>query len=309
MAKPRGKLNRAIRRYLRWPLEAAGFYLGLGLIALLPVDAASNLGGWLLRTVGPRTGLSRRAYRNLRVAFPDKEQAELDRIVAGMWDNLGRTAAEYAHLKTISDPNSGRVELLGMEHVQPCIEGRKPAILVSAHFANWEVLHLMTAPLFEKCTTIVRETNNPYVQRLLEKRRGVRGGQRVPKGTTGARASLDTLKHNGFVAMLVDQRMSEGISVPFFGHPAMSPSAASQMALRFDALLLPTRLERTGPARFRLTFTEPLPLPREGSRNDRVVRMTTELNRILEGWIRERPEQWLWLHRRWSKDIYRDLGL
>ncbi len=309
MAKARGRTRLLFRRYLRWPLEAAGFYLWIGFCAILPVETASNMGGWLGKTIGTRTGLSRRAYRNLRVAFPEKDQDELDRIVAGMWESLGRTAAEYAHLRTITAAGSGRVELAGLEHTQPAVEATRPSIFVSGHFANWEVMHIVGARLRPDCTTIVRDPNNPHILRLLEQRRNVQGGQRVSKGAEAARAAIATLKHNGLVAMLVDQRMSDGIAAPFFGHPALSPPAAAQMALRFDAALLAARLERTGPARFRMTFTPPLDLPREGDRSARVLALTTEINRILEGWIRERPEEWLWLHRRWPKDLYRQLGV
>lgn len=304
---PRLDPGDVVRRRLRWPLEAAGFAVWLGICALLPVEAASNMGGRLGRAIGPRTGLTRRAERNLRLAMPELSAAARARILADMWENLGRTAAEYAHLRTISDPQSGRVECVGLENVRATIDGRRPAVAFSGHLANWEVLPLMTAALAPGAIAIAREPNNRLVGALLEGRRAVRGGRRVSKGAEGARAALATLRAKGLVALLVDQRMSDGIEVPFFGRPAMTAPAAAQLALRFGAAIHPVRLERLGPARFRMTVLPPLDPPRAGSRHGRVAALMEEVNRILEGWIRERPGEWLWLHRRWPKDADREI--
>ncbi|RDD62362.1 lysophospholipid acyltransferase family protein [Ferruginivarius sediminum] len=298
-----------MKRYVRWPLEAGVFWLWLAIFALLPVETASNVGGWLGRHVGPHLRLSRRATRNLRLAMPELSAEQRSRIVREMWDNLGRTAAEYAHLRTIGDPAEGRVECIGLENARATTSGQKPGVAFSAHFANWEVLHLVAAERSRRSASIVRDPNNPLVSQILTIRRSVHGGQLAPKGTNGARTALATLGANGLVAMLIDQRMSDGIAVPFFAHTAMTAPAAAQMAVRFDAHFFPVRLERIGPARFRMTVLPSLELPTEGSRAERIGTLMTQANAILEQWIREQPGQWLWLHRRWPKETYRELGL
>jgi KDO2-lipid IV(A) lauroyltransferase len=142
---------------------------------------------------------------------------------------------------------------------------------------------------------------------ILDMRRRAMGNA-VPmfaKGAAGARAAMGHLREGGVLAMLVDQKMNDGIAVPFFGHTAMTPAAAAAFALRFRCPILPALAERLGPARFRVICEAPLPLPDTGDRQADIATLTTSLNACLERWIRARPEQWLWLHRRWPKEVYR----
>jgi len=302
MAAPRRKSW--LRRRVLWPLEAVAFRAWIGGCALLPVEAASNLGGWIGRTLGPWLPVNRLGHRNLRIAFPDMPRAERARILRRMWDNLGRTAAEYAHLGTITNPARGRVETAGFEHARLTFEGRVPGIAFSGHFANWEVMHIMVARRARDCTTVVRDPNNPFIHAPLERLRAVGGGWRAPKGTEGARAAMATLKRGGLIAILIDQRMRDGAVVPFFGQPAGTPAAPAQMALRSGAAVYPARLERLGPARFRMTLCPPLAAPPDGDRQARVEALTAAMTRRLETWIAEKPEDWLWVHRRWPWEVY-----
>lgn len=290
-------------RWLRHPLEALGVALVLGAFRLLPPAAASDLGGALGRALGRRAGVTRRARRNLALALPELTGRERERAVRAMWDNLGRVAAEYPHLGRICAPAAGRVEVAGLEHLEPCRRGA-PAVLAGGHLANWEVLAVTGDLLGLDLTGIVRAPNNPLVHRLLQRLRGAGGGLRAPKGTEGARAVLATLKRGGVVAMLVDQRMSDGAPVAFFGHEAMTATAAAELALRFACPLHPVRVERTGPARFRITVEAALEHP-AGPRHAAAAALMAAMNRRLEAWIRERPGEWLWIHRRWPEAAYR----
>lgn len=294
-------------RRLRYALEAFGFALAVALLRLFPPEAASNLGGLLGRMLGPWLPVTQRARRNLRLAFPDKSEAERAAIIRGMWDNLGRVAAEYPHLDRITAPDSGRVELLDMEPVRALGRSGSAGILVSAHLANWEILPVAAARLGLDLTNIVREPNNPYLRPIVERLRGVASGARAPKGKVGARESIAVLSAGRVLALLFDQKLNDGIPVPLFGVEAMTAPAPAQLALRFRCPLVPVRLERTGPARFRVCAHRPIALPDTGDRHADAARVTRELNRILEGWIRARPEQWLWLHRRWPEAAYRRL--
>lgn len=295
-------------RYLRFAIETLGFTLAVGLVGLLPVDAASNLGGFLGRAIGPRLPVSNRARRNLRLALPGIPEAEIRRIVRGMWDNLGRVIAEYPHLREIAAPESGRLDLAEMGPVQALRDGGGAAILAGAHLANWEVMPVAAARHGLDLTAIVREPNNPFVRPLIERLRGVAGGRRAPKGALGARQALAVLGRGGVLGLLYDQKMNDGIAVPLFGVEAMTAAAPAQLALRFGCPLVPVRVERTGPGRFRASAHAPLELPDSGDRRADTAAVMAELNRILEGWIRARPEQWLWLHRRWPEAAYRARG-
>lgn len=290
---------------VRHMLEAATLFLALGLFRTLPPDAASNLGGWIGRTLGPRHGVSRRARGNLALAMPELSASEVERIVRDMWDNLGRVAAEYPHLDTIADPASGRVELVGVDQVRGLAEAGRAAVLAGAHLANWEVLPVAAAQNGIDMTGIVREPNNPLVRPVLDRLRGVAGGVRVPKGKAAAKEAIDALKGGRILALLFDQKLNEGVPVPFFGTEAMTVTAPAQLALRFGCPLIPVRVERIGPARFRVRAYPPIPLPDTGDRPDRVLAATRALNECLEEWIRDRPAEWLWVHRRWPDEARR----
>ncbi len=290
---------------LRYRIEALALRVAFALLGFLPVDAASNLGGFLGRNIGPRLLVSARARRNLRLAFPEIGAAEMARIVRGMWDNLGRVAAEYPHIGEIAAPESGRIDWVDSAPVRAMRDRGTAGILVSAHLGNWEV---MTAAAIQRgldMTIIVREPNNPFVRPMIERLRAVAGGERAPKGIRGAKAAFEALRQGRVLGLLYDQKMNDGVAVPFFGIEAMTPAAPAQLALRLGCPLVPVRVERVGPARFRLGSYEALALPDSGDRQADTVAVMTALNEILEGWIRDKPEQWLWLHRRWPEAAYR----
>jgi KDO2-lipid IV(A) lauroyltransferase len=222
-----------------------------------------------------------------------------------MWDNLGRVAAEYPHIGEIAAPESGRIEWADSAPVRAMRDQGTAGILVSGHLGNWEVMPAAAIRRGLDMTIIVREPNNPLVRPVIERLRGVAGGVRAPKGAQGAKAALGALRQGRVLGLLCDQKLNDGVSVPFFGIEAMTPAAPAQLALRLGCPLVPVRVERLGPARFRLGSYEALALPDSGEREADTVQVMTALNEILEGWIRDKPEQWLWLHRRWPEAAYR----
>lgn len=295
-------------RHTKFALEAMGFYAATGALRLLSPEAASNLGGFLGRTFGPRLGISRRARQHIRLALPEKSAAEVEEIVFGMWDNLGRVAAEYPHLDRITAAESGRIELADVSALRTLRDGHRAGITVSAHLGNWEVLPTAGVRNGLDLLAVIREPNNPYVRSLLHRLRGAAGGTWAGKGAGGARQIVAALRAGRVVAMLIDQKLNTGIPLPFFGVEAMTVSAPAQLALRFDCPLVPVRVERTGPARFRISAPVAVPVPQTDDRHAAVAQIMGDLNRILEDWIRARPEQWLWLHRRWPEAASRSSG-
>jgi len=280
-------------------MEGWGAALCFGVFGLLPLDWASAIGGALARAIGPRLGVSKRARLNLGRALPGLSKAEIAPIIAGMWDNLGRVAAEYPHLRRIRifEPG-GRVETQGFENMDQAVAAGRRMIIFSGHLANWEIGMLAAVQYGADVAQIYRAANNPLIDRMIIRFRSI-GGELIPKGTVAARRAIAVLRRNAHLTMLADQKMNDGIPVPFFGRPAMTASALAVLALRFDCDVLPARVERLGGARFRLTVFPPLPLPRSGDNHADVAALMTKVNQILEGWIRDRPEQWFWLHRRW----------
>jgi KDO2-lipid IV(A) lauroyltransferase len=290
---------------VRWLAEAAATWLWLRAMAALGPDRASDLGGWLGRTVGPRLAVDRTARINVRLAFPELPEARVAEIVRASWDNLGRTAAEYAHLARIMDPATGRVTFAGQDRLQPSVEGRAAQICWSGHFANWEVLGCAAAQLAPRSVAIVRDPNNPYVARLVERARAVAGGERINKGREASRRMMAAVRDKALLAVLLDQRLSDGRDAPLFGQPAKSPAGAAMLAVRRNLPLYPVRIERLGPARFQVTVEDPLAPPQDGDRETCTRTLVAACNARLETWIRARPGEWLWQHRRFEKPVYR----
>jgi Kdo2-lipid IVA lauroyltransferase/acyltransferase len=283
-------------------VEGLGAVIVYGLFRALPLDAASALGGFLGRSIGPRLAISRRALRNLRAAMPEIGEAEGWRVICRMWDNLGRVIAEYPHLDQYHPySGDGRVEMRGAEHIRAQGLGSKSAIFFSGHFGNWEVPTLAVTQAGVQVAEIYRAANNPIVDRLMNHARSVVGSELAPKGSIAARRLIAAMREGRSIAMLVDQKLNDGIAVPFFGRDAMTAPALARLALRYGCAVVPVRVDRLGGARFRITAEPPLELPRTGNAEADTLAIMTRVNQVLERWIRERPDHWFWLHRRWPE--------
>jgi len=283
-------------RRLRHAAEIAGILAAYAMFRLLPVDAASGFGGWIGRSLGPRLGLSRRARRNLSLAMPELSPAEVERVVRDMWDNLGRFAGEMPHSAAF-DPAKGRIEVVGLEHAEAA-RAAGACLFFSAHIANWELLAVAARAHGIDLEFIYRAANNPWVERMI---RNLRGGTLHPKGAQGARAAVTALRGGRPLALLVDQKMNDGIPAPFFGRMAMTAPAVIDLARKFKVPVYPVRIERLDGARFRVTVHPAFPVPSGPDRHADLAEGMTRVNALIESWIRERPGQWLWLHRRWPE--------
>jgi KDO2-lipid IV(A) lauroyltransferase len=271
------------------------------LFRLLPFQLASAIGGGIGRSIGPLLPASRIARRNLAAAFPDKDAGEIEGIIRGVWDNLGRVAGEYPHMLRlrIYEPGSP-VEVVGADIVDRLAADGKPAVLFTGHIANWEIMRACLLQRGLDMVAVYRAANNPWIDRLLLHGRNDLKGGLFPKGSAGARASLAAMKQGKHLCVLVDQKMNDGIAAPFFDRTAMTVGAPVELARRFDCPLVPVRAERLGGARFRVTVMEPMTLEQSEDRHADVRLGVAAMNAVLESWIRERPEQWLWVHRRWN---------
>lgn len=289
--------------YVLRPVRGWGMIGLMETMRALPMRTATDGVAGIMRRLGPLTGNSNIARRNLDRAFPGLARDERERMVREMWDNLSRTVCEYAHLQTIVDDAANRVEIVGGEHLDALARDGKPGIVFSAHLASWEMVTL-AAKLrgVPDLHVVYRNANNLILDEYIRRLQSASQVTLIRKGIRGARKLMEVMQAGGHVIMLVDQKMNEGIAVPFFGRPAMTAPALAQLALRFDCPVVPAHVERLGGTRFRVIVEPPLALPRSGDRAADVLALMTEVNRKMEGWIRARPEHWLWLHRRWPKD-------
>jgi Kdo2-lipid IVA lauroyltransferase/acyltransferase len=294
---------------LRHRAEAAVAASLLWLVGRLSPTAASNLGGFVARAIGPWLPVSRVAYRNLELALPELDHAARRRIVRGVWDNLGRTACELPHVASLrqNTPSGPGWEMVGEEHLVALAERGGPAIFFSGHIANWEMLPPAVAAYGMVFSSMYRGAKNPLIDRMLIRLRHKALGAEVPqfaKGAAGARAALAHVNRGGFLGMLMDQKMNDGIPARLFGREAMTAPALAAIALRLRCPVIPGHVERIGPARFRLVCEAPMDLPDSGDRQADVAAVTQRVNDWLERWIRARPEEWLWVHRRWGREVY-----
>jgi len=289
-------------RYINHPVQALAaliFYWGF---RLLPFGVASAIGGWCGRSIGPKVSVTKRARRNITRVFPEKSEVEVQKLIVGMWDNLGRLAGEYPHLGKINvyDPG-GPVTVVGQEYVEQLRDDDKPGIFISAHIGNWELVPLCGSQRGLPIDRVYRSANNRLVEWLYRQGRAATEGALIPKGSTGARMLLKSLKGGQHLGVLMDQKMNDGIPVPFFGRDAMTAPAIAELALRFDCPVVPVHIERLGGTRFRIILEPPLNVQVSGDRQKDVRALLVQINSKIEGWVRARPEQWLWLHNRWSE--------
>ena len=289
---------------LAWRLEALGFDL-LGLLfALMPIETASSLGAAVLRLIGPLSGANRIAERNLRIAFPDLDAQARRRLLVAQWENLGRLTAEFQLMHKLT-PATGRVEIVGGEKLRAVAQSGKPAILVSGHFSNWEVMAAVIVHLGVRCQVTYRAANNPYIdRRIIETRRRYGVTLMAPKGGDGSREVLAAMAQGEAVAFLNDQKFNQGVVAPFFGVPATTAPGPTRLALRFDCPMIPMSVQRLKGARFRVTIWDSIAPEKTGDRTADIAQGVRNMNAFVEDRVREHPEEWFWTHRRWPKEAY-----
>jgi KDO2-lipid IV(A) lauroyltransferase len=283
-------------KHLVYRIEAFFLSLFFRLFRLIPLDVASAIGGEIGRMVGPFFSAHKTAKRNIAAAFPDMSNKEINVLTGKMWEHLGRVGAEYASLP--GTRLSSRVRVIGAENLPA---KTMPGFLFSGHVGNWELLCPVAHERGVDLSIVYRHTNNPYVDKIIADKRRGHTNEMIAKGLRGGVKILAAVKRGGSVALLVDQKQNNGIAVPFFGKPAMTSPAIAQIALKYDIPIIPCRVIRTGGAHFDCIIYPPLHIEKTGDHTQDVLALMTRINAILEEWIRERPEQWFWVHRRWPK--------
>jgi len=297
-----------------------------GLMRLIPSAAASAFGGFVGRTVGPLLPYSRRATNNLNRIFPDITASERRRIVRGMWNNLGRVAAESARIHALWDPKlneavaemgpdrlmqaardgerltlkGGRIEIRGIENFVHLLSHRGPALIFVPHMGNWELLPVGAARFGVFTSVIFRRPNNPYVGRLLDRSRSGLVAL-LPKGYEGGAAAGRVMQEGGRLGLLVDQKQNRGVALDFLGQPAMTGLTLARFSRRFGAPIFGACCRRISGRRFSIDITPPMIFEQSGDEKADELAIMQAVNDQIGAWVRESPDQWLWLHRRWGK--------
>jgi KDO2-lipid IV(A) lauroyltransferase len=290
---------------LGFRIEAVFYDLIMGLVRALPVDAASDFGGWVGRTLGPLTPTQRTVETNLDLAFPDMPAEARERLIREQWEQTGRTFAEFPILDRImADPS--RLEVINAERLEEIRDSGRPVVFVSGHFANWEVMPATIVKWGVPCEMTYRAANNPFIDDRIRASRAAYGVKLfAPKGEDGARELLQGMKEGHSVALMNDQKFNRGLAAPFFGHDAFTAPGPTRLAQKFDTVLQPMSITRTNKARFRVVVHEPIPIPKTGDRAKDVEAGVRAITQWIENRVRESPKDWFWVHRRWPGEIYK----
>jgi Kdo2-lipid IVA lauroyltransferase/acyltransferase len=275
-------------------------------IARLDPDRMANFAAAFLRTVGPWLPEHRLGRDNLRAAFPKKTPAEIEAILRGVWDNLGRVAAEFAHLNSLWDyqldhPAVSRIEFStrDMEIFQQLRDDGKPAFVFAAHLANWELPALAGQINGLDSAIVYRLPNLGGIAQTIVAMRAGHMGKLIASGPEAPFKIARALEAGSHVGMLVDQHYGKGVDVIFFGRRCKANPMLARLAHHFDCPIHGVRVIRLGARRFRGEITEALEVPRDPDGRLNIERTMQAITCVVEGWVREHPEQWLWLHRRW----------
>jgi KDO2-lipid IV(A) lauroyltransferase len=264
----------------------------------------SNVFAWVARTLGPWTGEHRIGRANLVAAFPEKSPDEIERILRGVWDNLGRVMAEFAHLDRLAVGDPHHLPYLHFDNISggrfdQVRDDGKPALIFAAHLANWELPALMSEAMGMKALVLYRRPNvGATADAVMAIRKGSMGTL-VPTDMNAPIRLARALEDNRHVAMLVDQHYVKGVDVTFFGRRCKANPLIAALARHVECPIHGTRIVRKPGGHFQAYFTEEVPPVRDAEGKIDIQDTMQAITAVVESWIREHPEQWLWLHRRW----------
>lgn len=304
---PKGDSATGIKQRLIWRIEAVAFAGYVGLMRLLGLERASAFGGWLLRTLGPVTGTQKTVLRNLRIAFPAMTAEAREMLARDQWEQTGRTFAETAIMDQLT-PASGRIDIVGLERLHAIRDSGRPVVFVSGHLANIETMAAVLVSSGVPVQVTYRAANNPYVDQQIRDLRARYGIKLfAPKGGDGARELLAGMARGESVALMNDQKFSEGPEVVFFGQPVNAAPGPSRLALRFGTVLQPVSVKRLPGVRFRVTIHEAIQVMPTGDRQADIARGVQAVTSFIEDRVRDAPVDWFWVHKRWPPKVYRSI--
>ncbi len=267
----------------------------------LPFAIASNIGGFLGKKIGPLLSVNKTAYKNIKRAMPELNEQQIQYILSGMWDNLGRVVTEFAHMGKLSTKSIDKiVTITGKENLE-LMKKNGASFVLTAHFANWEMVATTLYHNDSPLHIVYRKANNPYVDNIICKAREKYQRLASAKGTIGARQIIKSIQQGNCIGMLVDQKQNDGIEVPFFGIPAMTAPAIANLSLKYNVPIYPIKVTRIENYKFNVNIEPPINFVPTGNSKEDTLNLMIKINQILESWVRKTPEQWFWVHNRWPK--------
>ena len=270
---------------------------------IIGLKNASNLGSVLGRFIGPLFRSKHITKQNIKIGLGELDQKKETEIINSMWSNIGRTFAEYPFLKDFkfNKINFDHIKIYGTKYLDEIKKNNEPTIFYSCHFANFELMAMELDKFGIKCAAIYRPLNNFFLNPLMEYlRMKYICPNQIPKGRMGMREIISKVKDGYSIALMVDQRVSEGPRTPFFNKPAHTTTIPAQLALKYNCKLVPISLERKEGPNLEMTIHEPYKIEKTGNDEEDTKNITLKINQIIEKMIINNPKQWIWSHNRWK---------
>ena len=285
-------------KYTKYFFQFLFIIFFFSLFKILGFKISSGIGGRLFEIIGPFFRSKKLIHSNIKKAFPEISTDEAKKITKQMWNNYGRVFAEYMFIKhfRMGKLNS-QIEINGQEILNNIKKINKPVVFISGHFANFELMAMQIEKSGVNLSTIYRPLNNIFLNNIMEKIRvKYICKNQIKKGIGGIKKLIALKKKNYSTALMIDQRVSEGIKSNLFNQEALTTTIPAQLVKKYNMPVVPIYIERVNDTNFKITINKPLNFPNETSTKD----ITNKLNQILEKMILHKPEQWIWSHNRWK---------
>jgi len=270
---------------------------------IIGLKNASNLGSLIGRFIGPAFRSKNIIKQNIKTALGTLDEKKENDIIDSMWSNIGRTFAEYIFLKDFkfNKTNFKHIKINGINYLEDIKKNNESAIFYSGHFANFELMAMELEKFGIKCAAIYRPLNNIFLNPLMEYlRMKYICPNQIPKGRMGVREIVNKVRSGYSIALMVDQRVSEGPRAPFFNKPAHTTTIPAQLALKYNCKLVPIFLERKDGSKFEMSIYEPYQIKKTGDEKEDTKNITLKINETIEKMIIKNPKQWIWSHNRWK---------
>ena len=265
---------------------------------ILGFKLASNMGGYIGKKIGPLFRSKQTILNNIKNALPNTNKADLELIIQSMWENYGRILAEYVFLKDFrKEKLNDYIEIEGKEHLNKLRDSNEQVVFVSGHFNNFELMAMQIEKSGINLAAIYRPLNNIFLNGIMEKiRTKYICKNQIKKGRSGTRELLKSFNNKNSIALMIDQRVSEGEKSNFFGQNAFTTTIPAQLVKKFGCKIVPIHIERYNDFYFKMKVEEPINYNKDST----IDEITLSLNKLLEKMILKNPSQWIWSHNRWK---------
>ena len=281
---------------INYLIQTIIIYLFFIIGRIIGITLSRKIFSYLFVSLGPLFKSKKIIEKNLNIFSQNKSEINKNEIIMNMWKNYGMTFIEYIFLNHFRHQNS-HVDIVGEKILDNVIKKNKPVIFISGHFANYELMSMEITKRKIDLATIYRPLNNFFLNPFMEylRKKHVSKNQ-IKKGINGVRETINYIKKKHSIALMIDQRVSEGKMINFFNRAALTTTLPAQLAIKFDLEIIPVFIERTKTNRFMIEFQNEVQ-----SKNFKdKIELTKELNKILEKMIIRNPNQWIWTHNRWK---------